>query len=98
MWNELARSPKHQHLTTLQRYLDDTAQHISVHAPTFATPGLLKLTLILGFLLYHHNDLGMGLHHFGIGQHTSAAWKMLKASIRSSRVAVPHLPLLTLPR
>ena len=43
------------------------------------TPGLLKLTLALGFSLDHHDNLGMWIHQFGLDQHTSASWKVLKA-------------------
>ena len=73
------RSLKRQHLTTLQRSLDNTARHLSFRAPIVATPGFLKLTLTLGFSLDHHNDLVTGLHQFGIFQHTSASRKLLKA-------------------
>ena len=40
-------------------------------------PGMLKLTLALGFHLYHCDDLGTGLHKFGLSQHTSAAQEVL---------------------
>ena len=43
-------------------------------------PGLLKLALALGVCLDRGNNLGMGLHQFGISQHTSASWKVIKAS------------------
>ena len=61
MWKELVRSPKRQHLTMLHRALDDTARRLIIRAPIVATPGLLKLTLYLGFSIYHHNNLGTGL-------------------------------------
>ena len=70
---------KSQHLTTLQRDLDDTAWHLSFRAPIVATPGMLNLTLLLGVHLEHRDNLGLGLHYFDLGQHTSAAWKVLKA-------------------
>ena len=42
---------------------------------------MLKLTPALGFCLYHCNNLVTGLHQFGLGQHTSIAWKVLKACV-----------------
>ena len=63
----------------MQRDLDDTSHRLSVHAPTVATSGLLKLNLSLGFLLDHWDDLGMGVHQFGMGQHTSVTKAVLKA-------------------
>ena len=51
-------------------------------------PGLLKPTLALGFRPEHHDELGTGLHQFGIGQHNSAAWKVLKARTDQHQVIV----------
>ena len=42
-------------------------------------PGMLKLTLALVFHLKHHDDLGLGLPKFVLGQHTSSTRKLLKA-------------------
>ena len=78
MWKYLAGLPKCQHLATLQRALDNTARHISVCAPIIETTGLLKLTLALIFSLDHRDNLGTGLHQFGLVNHTSAARKVLK--------------------
>ena len=39
---------------------------------------MLKITLVLGCRLEHCNDLGSGLHMFGLVQHTSASRKVLK--------------------
>ena len=36
-------------MKTLQKALDDTACCLRLHTPTVAMPGLLKLTLALGF-------------------------------------------------
>ena len=96
VWNELVKEPKSQHLTTLQRALDNTARRLSARVPIVVTPGLLNLTLSLGFRLYHHSDLGTGLHQFGVGQHTSATWKVLKAhsdqhQVFAGGVAAPSL-------
>ena len=76
---ELSEAPKREHLTTLQRALDYTSHRLSIHAHIVPMPGLLKITLALGFCLDHQDDLGMGLHQFGLSQHTSAARKVLKA-------------------
>ena len=46
---ELARSPKRQHLTTVQRSLDDTARYLSIRTSIITMPGTLKITLALGF-------------------------------------------------
>ena len=64
---------------TLCRDLYNIAWRLSVRAPIIATPGLLNLTLELGFYLYHQYDLGMGLHQLGLVQHTPGACKVLKA-------------------
>ena len=88
MWRELVRAPKHQHLTTIQRNLDDIARHLTVRAPIFATPGLLKIILDLGLRLYHRDDLGTGLHQFEIGQHISVTQKVLKAHAVQHQVIV----------
>ena len=70
----------------LQRALDNTAQRLSVHAPIVMTPGLLKPTLTLGFYLYRRDNLGTGLHQFGIGQPSSAYLKVLKAHTNQHQV------------
>ena len=49
IWKDLAGGPKHQHMKTLQKVLDDTACCLRFHAPIVVMPGLLKLTLALGF-------------------------------------------------
>ena len=64
MWKELVGAPKRQHLTTLQRAVNNTARRLSVRSTIVAMPGLLKITLALGFCLEHHNDLDLGLHQF----------------------------------
>ena len=51
IWKELAGGAKCQHLMMLQRALNDTARRLSVCAPIVATPGLLKITVSLGFFL-----------------------------------------------
>ena len=58
---------------------DLLGSNLTIHTPTVATSGLIQLTLSLGFLLDHCDNLGMGLHYFGIGEHISAARKVLKA-------------------
>ena len=77
MRKELARAPKRQHLTTLQRALNDTPRRLSARAPIVATPGLIKLTLDLGFRIDHRYNIGTGLHQFGLNQHTYASQKVL---------------------
>ena len=42
-------------------------------------PGLLNLIQALGFSLDHRKNLGNDLHQFGLGRHTSASRKVLKA-------------------
>ena len=71
---------------THQRNLDDTTWSLSAWAPILATPGLLKITLALGFLLEHHDDLCSGLHKFGLVQHTSASRKVLKVHFDQHKV------------
>ena len=61
----------------IHRALDDTAHRLSIRASILATPGLIKLSLDLGFFLYHRDNLGTGLHQFGLKQHTPASWKVL---------------------
>ena len=63
---------------TLQMALNNTTRLLSVHAPINATPGILKITLELGFCLEHRNDLCLGLHKFGLVQQTSASRKLCK--------------------
>ena len=105
MRKELARYPKRQHLKTLQRALVYTAWRLSARMSIFATPGLLKLTLVLGFHLDHRDNLCIGLRHFGIGQHTSATWNVLKARLDQHQViagggatpSLAHADMLTTP-
>ena len=73
------RTPKHQHLTTLLRTLDNTSRRLSVHAPIITIPGLINLNLALSFCLYQGNNLGMELHQFKISQETFSAWKVLES-------------------
>ena len=61
----------------IHRALGDTAHRLSIRAPILTMPGLLKFSLSLGFFLYHRDDLGTGLHQFGLKHHTPAAWKVL---------------------
>ena len=72
MWKELLGSPKCQHMMTLQKAFDNTAQRLSIRAPIGVPTGMLNLNLALGLRLEHRNDLGSGLHQLGLGQHTSA--------------------------
>ena len=62
MWKELVGTPKLQHLTTLQRALDNIAWRFSIRALVVAMPGMLKLALALSFHLEHLDNLGWGLH------------------------------------
>ena len=73
---------------TLQSALDYNSQRLSVQAPIVATPGLLKLTLALGFRLEHRDELGSGFHQFRLGEHTSAARKLLKSEADKYQVIV----------
>ena len=59
---------------------------LSIHVPIVLTPVLLNLTLDLGFHLYHRDNLGTGLHQFGLGQHTLVAQKVLKACVDQHQV------------
>ena len=58
---ELAIPLKHQHLMTLQRSLDNTTRRLNVRAPIIVMPGIIKITLALGFRLEHRNYLSLGL-------------------------------------
>ena len=75
-------------MTTVQRVLDNTACSISVHAPIIMATGVIKITLSLGFCLYNRDNLGTGLHQFGLGQHTSAVWEVLKSRADQHQVIV----------
>ena len=75
-------------MKTLQRALDDTARRLRVQAPIVVTPGLLNLTLSLGFLLDHRDNWGMGLHQFGLSRHTSTARKVLRARANQHQIVV----------
>ena len=88
IWKDLLVVLKRQNLTTLQRVLNNTSRRLSVRVPIVAMTSLLNITLSLGFLLDHRDNLGLGLHQFGLIQHTSAAWKVLKAPADKQRVIV----------
>ena len=79
VWEELPGYLKYQQLTTLQRDLGNMAWRLSIQAPIVATPGLLKITLVLSIRLEHQENLGSSLHQFGLIQHTYATRKVLKA-------------------
>ena len=51
---------------TLQRDLYNITRRLSVQTPIIATPGLLKITLKLGYRLEHCDNLGSGIHKFGL--------------------------------
>ena len=72
----------------LQMDFNDTASCLSVCTPIVTKTGLLKLTLSLGFFIYHCNNLGTGLHQFGLGQHTYATRKVLKARADQHQVII----------
>ena len=96
MWKELSGPLNRQHLTMLQRALEDTAWRLRIHAPIVATPGMIKITLELGFYLEHRDGLGLGLHQFRIIQHTSDARKVLNTQAGQHHIiagggAVPSL-------
>ena len=86
IWKEISGNPKRQHLTMLQRALDNTDFRLSVRMPTVAAPGLFKLTLSLGFYLDHWYNLEMGLHQFWLVHPTSTAQKVLKACVDQHQV------------
>ena len=88
IWKELTVSPKNQHPTTLQRDFSNTARCFSICTPIIAILDLLNLTLSLGFILDHQGNLGTGLHQFGLGQHSSAAQKVMKARSDQHQVIV----------
>ena len=64
---------------TLQSLLGDTTRRLSVRTHIIATSGLLKLTLEIGFRLDQRDNLGMGLHQFGLDQNNSDTRKVTKA-------------------
>ena len=47
---------------------------------------MVNLTQVLGFHLYHQDDLVMSLQQFGLGKQTSAAWKALKDDANQHQV------------
>ena len=69
VWEALSRASKNQQLLVLQRAFETAAADMGLHAPTIATPSLLKLVLALGFRMESRDDLTMGLHPFVLGQH-----------------------------
>ena len=73
-------------MKTFQRYLDETERRLSFRVPIVSTSGLIKPILAVGFRLDDRDDLGTGLHQFGIGQHTTAARKVLKARADQHKV------------
>ena len=86
IWKELAGGLKRQRLTTLQRDIDETACCLSARALIIPMLGLLKLTLALFFHMDHQDDLGTGLHQFGLVQNISAACKVLKTHTEQHQV------------
>ena len=86
VWKALVDLPKRQHLATLQRASNDTAQQLGVCAPIIATPSLLNMALALVFHLGRRDNLGMGMHQLFPVQNTSAAWKVMKACVDQSQV------------
>ena len=78
VWAELTTASKSQQLLVLQRALNKAAADLSLRAPTFATPALLKMVLGLDFYLSSKDDLSSGPHAFTLGQHTAALRKLLK--------------------
>ena len=86
VWKELTMALKHQQLTTLQRAFNDTDCRRRVRATIIATPGLLKITLGIGFCLDQRDDLVTGLYQFRMFQHNSAAQKVLKACAYQNQV------------
>ena len=70
----------------LQRAFDGTSQCLFVCATIIATQSLLKMDLALVFRLNHRYNLWAGLYQFLLGEHTSAAWKVLKAHVDQHQV------------
>ena len=64
VWAELTTTSKLQQLLVLQRDLKKATLDLSLRAPTFATPALLKMVLELDFCLASKDDLSLGLHAF----------------------------------
>ena len=96
VWEALARASKHQQLLVLQRAFDGTAEEMGLHAPTIATPSLLKLVLALGFRMESRDDLTTGIHPFVLGQHTATVRKFLRGqadryAMMASRTGAPSL-------
>ena len=61
----------------LQRAFDTAAEDMGLHAPTIATPSLLKLVLALGFRMESRDVLTTGLHPFVLGHHTATVLNVL---------------------
>ena len=83
---DLTGSPNRHCPRMVHRALDNISRRLSVRAPIAVMPGLLKITLSLGFLLDHQYDLGTCLHQFGMGQHNYTAWKVMKARTDTHQV------------
>ena len=79
VWRNLASITNRQHIVTLHCGFDDTYHHPRVCMPTIATLGLLKMTLYLGFHLYHHEDLGTRLHQLCLCHNTYATHNLPKS-------------------
>ena len=50
------------------------------------TSSLLKMTFTIEFFLDYRDNLGMGIHQFFLGQHTSAARKVLEVRFNQHQV------------
>ena len=73
-------------MVVLHPVLDITTYCIEVQNSTVETPGILKISLYLGFRLEHHDNLGTGVLQFVLGEHTSAMCKALKAFAEQHQV------------
>ena len=73
-------------MTYLQQTFYDTDIQLGVQDPILATPGLLNMILDLRLLLNHRGNLKKGIHQFLLGQHTSAARKLLKGRVDQHQV------------
>ena len=86
IWKSLSSASNRQQLMFLQQAFNDTERWIWLHTPIVVTLGILKMIPSFILCLYHRNYLGMGLHQFCLGQHTSASRKFLKARVDQHQV------------
>ena len=75
----LSHAPNNAQLVILQQVLGHMVQYLKARATNFAMPGILNMTLYLGFCFECRDSLGTGFHAFVLGNHTADSCKLLKS-------------------